>query len=209
MLRPAEVENVSHVELPAHRRAAKLVHKARGFHRAQQEVIPDILERQPHPQFLGQRHHFPDRFLHALIRLGVGNLPGHRARHHQDRGRAIAFGFAHRLLEALDRFRALRRVGMRKIARRPAATDAANGHPGFVARAQDFLLVEVAGRLNPIEPGGLGGLEFLEDCAPRHGGVPDSLFQIAFHKQFRRPISCPGARRGLSSLPGCPRRPAR
>jgi len=46
LLWPTQVNAVAHVEMPAGGRAVQFVHEARGFHRAQKEMVPDIFEGQ-------------------------------------------------------------------------------------------------------------------------------------------------------------------
>ena len=58
LLRPPEINGVADIEMPAHGRAVEFIHKAGGFERAEQEMVPDILEGQLHAQFFGQRHGF-------------------------------------------------------------------------------------------------------------------------------------------------------
>ena len=62
-----------------------------------------------------------------------------------------------------------------------AATDTGDYEAGLVPRAQDFVLVQVAGRLDAGEAGGLGGFEFFENGLARGGGIPDAFLEIAFH----------------------------
>src|ERR1035441_6887355 len=197
LLRPPEVNGVADVELPARGGAVQFIHKAGGFERAEQEMVPDILEGHLRAQFLGERHGFAERFLCALVSGGVGDLLADAAGHDQDGRGAVTLGVPQGLLDALDRLVAFRGVRLGNAARVLAATDAGNGQAGGVARAQDFILAQVAVRFDAVEAGGLGGLELLQDCLAWRRGIPDALLQVAFHGRFRRPVSWRGGRRGL------------
>ena len=63
LLWPAQEDVVAAIEVKLHIRAFELVDILSGFHGAEQEIVPDILDGNGHFQFFSQRNSFFD-FLH-------------------------------------------------------------------------------------------------------------------------------------------------
>src|SRR5262249_38711519 len=107
-------------------------------------------------------------------------------------------GVAQGLLDALNARRALLRIRVRKSARVFAATDAGNGEASPVARAQDFVLVEMAGRFDALEAGGLEQCKFFQqrkvfagECGEHVGFVEVAFLNRAFlSRRARRTNNC-------------------
>ncbi len=149
--------------MPSGCRAVEFIHEPCCFQGAEEEMIPNIFKSHLHAQFFSQRHCFAQLIVRAAVGIRVGNPLGHAARDYEDRGSPIAFGVAQGLFHTFHRGLALRSLNMREVAGMLAASDAGNLQAGFVAGTQHLLLIQMAGRFDPVKPGVFEHLKFFQE----------------------------------------------
>ena len=101
LLGPAKADHVADVEIDAHQRTLQLVDEPSRLDRAQQEVVPDVLDQDLDAQVLGQRQAFADLGLRPLVGVLVGHLLVADARYQQRAGCTVGLGVPDRPQETL------------------------------------------------------------------------------------------------------------
>src|SRR5262249_40951085 len=74
LLRPAIGDHVADIKMPTYRRAVKLIDVTSRFERAEQEVVPDVLDCDLYPELFRQRNGFANLGLRARISIRVTHL---------------------------------------------------------------------------------------------------------------------------------------
>ena len=155
LLRPAVGDDVADVEVPADPLAVELVGVAGGFERAEQEVVPDVLHEQADLQILGHGQNLSDLLLRAFV---GGVIRDTRVDHGRDdeHGRAAqSLAVPDGLLKAAPALGPHVRIRVRKrLGPVNRVDDARDDDAGLVHRAEQFVLVQLAGgvRLHAVEP---------------------------------------------------------
>src|SRR5262249_31909777 len=119
----------------------------------------------------------------ALVGFCIGDAIAHATRHDQNGRGAVTFGIAHGLLDAFDGFGAVGGVRVGQRTRNFARGDAWDDQTGFVSRAQDFILVEVAWRFNAVVSGGFDHPELFKerDTLSWERAQHVAFFELSFH----------------------------
>ena len=181
LLGPSVVDQVPHIEVPAHHGALEFIDVAGGLERAEEKIVPDVLNSDLHAQFLGQRHHLADLGLGPGVGVGVANGGTDHRRHQQHRRSTVGLGVTQRQLEpfhpdlADSRIWVGQRLGPVRVAAHRTRLET-----GGLQGGVHLGIVHATHRLDSIEACGLDGFHFLHHRARNPNGAPhDPLEDLA------------------------------
>jgi hypothetical protein len=161
----------------------ELVDVAGHLQRADQEVVPHVLEGNLHPQLLRQRQGLADLRLRARVGVVVGHLLVDHGGHQQDRTRPVGLGIAQGRLQPLPPASPHRRVGVRQgVLPVDRVHHAVDRQPRPVAGGEHLPGVQCVGarHLHAVEAQLLEQLELLLHPAPHPDhAVLDRLLELA------------------------------
>ncbi len=178
---PTVVYDVTNIEVPANEWALERVDVARRFERAEEKLVPHVLDGDDDAERFGERNHLRDLGDGALIRVGIGNLFRHHGGHEQHGAGAVGSGIAQALTQAFESRLAHTRIRIReRLHPVDRARDARDGESGRVARAQDFRLIHRGADLNAAETGVASQFEFLSDAQVVRGRAAKRIVHQPF-----------------------------
>ena len=164
----AVFHDVADVEIRLDPRALEAVDVVGEFDRAEEELVPNFLDREDDAFLLGVGNQALDRGLRASHHVAIRDFGGDDAGYDENGRAAVGLAvqdlLADRLLAALDDLG----VGVGKtILPMDRAADAVDDDPRFVARFQNLVAVEFVGaeEFNPFKPSVLEPLEVRQDRA--------------------------------------------
>src|SRR5262249_50442959 len=98
LFRPAEVDDVSHVKVPADGGTLELVHVARCLQRAEEKVIPNVFDRNLHAELFGKRNRFANLSLRTAISFVVADFFSDHTRYEEHGAGAVPLRIPQSLL---------------------------------------------------------------------------------------------------------------